>query len=94
MLDDLEPFHYILFLSDPSPIIVYPSHSLTDSLTDSCLLNLIDVTLASEDANSKLVEVVTVADVDNEDHVGTTLLQIWEVRFGHKANFNLDLKIG
>ena len=52
------------------------------------------MTLASEDANSKLVEVVTVADVDNEDHVGTTLLQIWEVRFGHKANFNLDLKIG
>ena len=24
-----------LFLSDPSPIIVYPCHSLTDSLTDS-----------------------------------------------------------
>ena len=70
------------------------THSLTDSLTHSCLVKLIDVTLASEDANSKLVEVVTVADVDNEDHVGTTLLQIWEVRFGHKANFNLDLKIG
>ena len=54
----------------------------------------IDVTLASEDAISKLVEAVSLADVDNEDHVGTTLLQIWEVRFGHKANFNLDLKIG
>ena len=68
--------------------------SLTDSLTHSCLINLIDVTLASEDAISKLVEAVSLADVDNEDHVGTTLLQIWEVRFGHKANFNLDLKIG
>ena len=44
--------------------------SLTDSLTDCCLVNLIDVTLACEDANSKLVEVVTVADVDAEDHVG------------------------
>ena len=42
--------------------------SLTHSLTDSCLVNLIDVTLACEDANSKLVEVVTVADVDAEDH--------------------------
>ena len=38
--------------------------SLTHSLTDCCLVNLIDVTLACEDANSKLVEVVTVADVD------------------------------
>ena len=40
------------------------SDSLTDSLPYSCLVNLIDVTLACEDANSKLVEVVTVADVD------------------------------
>ena len=63
-----------LFLSDPSPIIVYPCHSLTDSLTDSCLVNLIDVTLACEDANSRLVEVVAVADVDNEHRVGNSLL--------------------
>jgi len=28
-------------------------------------VNLIDVTLACEDANSKLVEVVTVVDVDD-----------------------------
>ena len=28
------------------------------------------MTLACEDANSKLVEVVTVADVDDEDRVG------------------------
>ena len=28
------------------------------------------MTLAFEDANSKLVEVVTVADVDDEDRVG------------------------
>ena len=52
------------------------SNSLTDSITHSCLVNLIDVTLAFEDANSKLVEVVTVADVDAEDHVGNSLLQI------------------
>ena len=40
--------------------------------------------LACEDANSKLVEVFTVADVDAEDHVGNSLL-IWELTFGHKA---------
>ena len=61
------------------------THSQTDSLTDSCLVNLIDVTLACEDANSKLVEVVTVADVDSEDHVGNSLLQIWELTFGPKT---------
>ena len=55
---------------------------LTDSLTDCCLLNLFDVTLACEDANSKLIEVV---NVDDEDRVGNNLLQRWELRFGHKA---------
>ena len=50
--------------------------SLTPSLTHSCLVNLIDVTLACEDANSKLVEVVSVADVEAENHVGNSLLQI------------------
>ena len=60
------PGGYILgefvFLSDPSPIIGYACHSLTHSLTNSLtncrLVNLIDVILACEDGNSKLVEVV------------------------------------
>ena len=56
--------------------------SLTHSLTHSCLVNLIDVTLACEDANSKLVEVVT---VDDEDRVGNNLLHTWELRLGNKA---------
>ena len=43
------------------------------------------MTLAFEDANSKFVEVVTVADVDAEDRVGNSLLQILELRFDHKA---------
>ena len=43
------------------------------------------MTLACEDANSKLVEVVTVADVDDEDRVGNSLLQIWKLTFGIKA---------
>ena len=41
------------------------TNSHTDSFTDS-IVNLIDVTLACEDGNSKLVEVVTVVDVDDE----------------------------
>ena len=41
--------------------------------------------LAYEDANPKLVEVVTVADVDAEKRVGNSLLQIRKLRFGHKA---------
>ena len=43
------------------------------------------MTLVCEDANSKLVEVVTVADVYDEDCVGNSLLQIQKLRFGHKA---------
>ena len=43
------------------------------------------MTLVCEDGNSKLAEVVTVADVDAEDHVDNSLLQIWELMFGPKA---------
>ena len=38
------------------------------------------MTLACVDTNSKLVEVVPVADVDDEDRVGNSLLQIWKLR--------------
>ena len=67
---------------------------VTDSLTHSCLVNLNDVTLACEDANSKLVEVVTVADVDDEDRVGNSLLQIWKRRFGHNFCSDFEHKVG
>ena len=49
------------------------------------------MTLACEDANSKLIEVVAVADVDDEDRVGNSLLQIWKLRFGHKAKLLFKL---
>ena len=62
---------------------------VTNSLTHCCLVNLIDVTLACEDGNSKLVEIVTVVDVDDEDRVGNSLLQIWELTFGPKAKLRL-----
>ena len=45
------------------------------------------MTLACEDGNSKLVEVVTVADVDDENHVGNSLLQIWKLKLAHKISF-------
>ena len=48
------------------------------------------MTLACEDVNSKLVEVVTVADV--EDRVGNSLLQIWELRFAPEARFCSDFE--
>ena len=43
------------------------------------------MTLACEGANSKLVEVVTVADVSDKDVVGNILLQIWKLRFVYIA---------
>ena len=46
---------------------------------------LIDVTLACADTNSKLVEVVTIANVDHEDRVGNSLLHTWELMLGYKA---------
>ena len=66
--------------------------SVTHWLTNCCLVNLIDVTLACEDANSKLVEVVTVADVDNEDGVGYNLLQIWSWGLDIKLNLCSDFE--
>ena len=55
---------------------------VSNSLTHSRLVHLIDVTLACEDVYSKLVDVVTVADVIDEDRDGNSLLQIWKLRFG------------
>ena len=52
--------------------------SLTHWLTNSCLVNLIDVTLACENANSKLVNVV---HVTGKDRFGNNLLQILKLRF-------------
>ena len=68
---------------------------VTNSLTYSRLVNLIDVTLACEDANSKRVDVVTFTDIDVEKHVDDSLVQIWKLKFGHKAKFctNFEHKV-
>ena len=45
------------------------------------------MTLACEDDNSKLVEVVTVTHVDDEKRADNSLVQIWKAKFGHKVKF-------
>ena len=49
---------------------------VTHSLPLSCLVDLLDVTLACEDANSNVFEVVSVTVVDAEKHVDDSLVQI------------------
>ena len=48
-----------------------------------------DVTLACEDANSKLA---VVADVDDVDRVGNSLFQIWKRGLVIKLNFCSDFE--
>ena len=66
--------------------------SLTHWLTHSCLVDLIDVTLDFEDANSKLLDVFKVADVDAEDMLTTVCLRFWSISLVEilKWNFGRD----
>ena len=45
------------------------------------------MTFGCEDAYSKLVEVFTFADVDDEKRSDNSFMQIWKLKFGHKAKF-------
>ena len=59
--------------------------TLTDSASDSdWLSDLTDVTLAFEDADSKLLDVISVADVDAEERVNESLVEITKLRFGQE----------
>ena len=40
------------------------------------------MTLVCEDGNSRLIEVVTVVEVDDEKHVDNSLVQVWKINFG------------
>ena len=40
------------------------------------------MTLACEDDNSKLVEIVIVTHVDDEKRVDDSLVQIWKLKYG------------
>ena len=57
------------------------SNSLT---TDSCCWDFTDVTLAFEDANSKLLDVFNIADVDAEERVDDSLVEILKLKFGQE----------
>ena len=61
---------------------------VTHSLTHSLLFSKLDC----EDANSKLVEFVTVADVDDEKRFDDSFMQFWKLKFGHKAKFCSDFE--
>ena len=63
------------------------SNWLPLSLTNSCFVDMTDVALVCEDYNSKLVEVVTVADADAEKGIDDSLVQIWKLEFDHKTKF-------
>ena len=62
------------------------------------------MTLACEDGNSKLVEVVTVVkrllrllllhDIDAYKRFDDSLVQIWKLKFGHKIKFLSTLWFG
>ena len=51
------------------------------------------MTLACKDANLKLVEVVTVSDVDDENRVGNSFFQIWKLRFGKYFTADVWLRL-
>ena len=71
-----------IFVGPESDLIGDPCHSLTPWR----LIDLIDVTLTCKDANSKLFDVVTVADVDTEIRIDDSFDQdLWN-------NFWYDLK--
>ena len=44
-------------------------------------------------STQNLLRLFTVANVDDEDSVGNSLLQIWELRFGHEAKLLFRLSI-
>ena len=57
---------------------------LTNWLTDSYLVDLTDVTLAPEDANSKLLDVISVADIDAQERVDDSLVGFLKLKFGEE----------
>ena len=60
------------------PIIVFPCLSLTEF----CCWYLTDVNLAFEAGNSKLLDVVSVADVDAEECIDASLVENLNLNFG------------
>ena len=55
---------------------------VSNSTTHSCLVDLTDVTLAFEDSNLNLLDVVCVADVDTKECVDDSLVEVLKLKFG------------
>ena len=90
-VDSISPF---LFSLDPSPVIGYSCHSLTPSLTNSCLENLMPV----NDANCQLLDDVVTAVIwlstlekscvsylQTTDGKGRQILTSWQKYYVSKA---------
>ena len=58
---------------------------VSDSLNDCCLVDLIDVTLACKDANSKLVDFVTVAELMLRNMLSTVWCRFESWMFGQDS---------
>ena len=83
------------FLSDPSPILVYPCHWLipwlTDSLTHSCFSELDWCDPGVWRWQLKTYWSAAVVEVDDEKHADNGLVQIWKINFGHKVKLLFSL---
>ena len=74
--------HYFSILSDLRPINVYClALSQINSLRQCCFEDMNYVTLAVKDANSKLIDVVTSANVDIEENFDDRLVITWQQIF-------------
>ena len=74
------PYRSLLFFIRPES-----DHWLSLSLTH-CLIDLIDVTLTIEDANSKLLDVVSVADINALECEDYSLVEIMNLNI----SFNIE----
>ena len=57
-----------------------PLSLVSDSLTP--VQQMTDVTLAPDDADSKVLDVVSVADIDAQERVDDSLVDILKLRYG------------
>ena len=77
----LQYFFVIWVVKKRFHLISQLTRSLAHCLSDCCLVDLIDVTMAFKDANSKLLDVVSVADVDAKERVDDSLVKILKLHF-------------
>ena len=77
------PYRSLLFFIRPECDHWLPLSVVTNSLTH-CLIDLIDVTLTFEDANSNFLDVVSVADINALECEDYRLVEIMKLMFGQE----------